>query len=113
MAGHRARRPVSEEGSAEPRSAGKATRGRYGAGPDRIAAVMARAAESGLTRDKAGRISGRVSPDLIERAKARTGLRSDTDLVAFALANIAVEDEFAQVFRDLKGSVDPDLDLGV
>lgn len=74
---------------------------------------MARAEESGLTRGKGGRISGRVSPELIERAKLRTGLRSDTELLAFALANIAVEDDFGQVFRELKGSLDPGLDLGV
>lgn len=79
---------------------------------DRIVAVLVRAKESGLTASKGGRISGRVSPELIERAKARTGLQSDTELVEFALANIAIEDDFAQVFRALKGTVDPDLDLG-
>jgi hypothetical protein len=80
--------------------------------PDHVAAVLARAQESGLTLGKGGRIAGRVSPELIERAKARTGLRSDTELVEFALANIAIEDRFAQVFRALKATVDPDLDLG-
>lgn len=79
---------------------------------DRVIAVLARAEESGLTSSKGDRIAGRVSPELIERAKARTGLRSDTELLEFALANVAVEDDFAQVFRDLKGTVNPDLDLG-
>lgn len=55
---------------------------------ERVAAVLARARESGLTASKGGRIAGRVSPELIERAKARTGLQSDTELVEFALANV-------------------------
>lgn len=80
---------------------------------DQVRAVMRGAADSGLTLSKNGRIAGRVSPELIERAKARTGLQSDTELVEFALANVALDDDFSQVFRELKGTVDPDLDLGV
>lgn len=80
-------------------------------GSARVAAVMTGASESGLTADKTGRIAGRVSRALIERAKARTGLRSDTDLLEFALANLAVEDDFAQVFASVRGKVDPGLDL--
>jgi hypothetical protein len=101
-------------GSRKRRSAasGKsATLRESGANRDRVVAVLARAKESGLTLSKGGRIAGRVSPELIERAKALTGLRSDTELLQFALANIAIEDDFAQAFRELKGAVDPDLDL--
>ncbi|EHP83643.1 hypothetical protein [Methylorubrum extorquens] len=78
---------------------------------EQVVAVMALAQASGLTAGKDSRISGRVSSELIERAKARTGLESDTELVEFALANLAVEDNFAQVFRELHGTVDPGLDL--
>ncbi|MCJ2104116.1 hypothetical protein MKK70_01685 [Methylobacterium sp. E-041] len=78
----------------------------------KVQAVLARAQESGLIAKKGGRIHGRVSPELIERAKARTGIRSDTELVEFALANLAIEDDFADVFRALRGTVDPGLDLG-
>lgn len=78
---------------------------------EQVAAVMALARASGLTAGKDSRISGRVSSELIERAKARTGLESDTELVEFALANLAVEDNFAQVFRELRGTVDQELDL--
>ncbi|WP_246685463.1 hypothetical protein [Methylobacterium sp. WL103] len=77
----------------------------------KVQAVLARAQESGLIARKGGRISGRVSPELIERAKARTGIRSDTELVEFALANLAIEDDFADTFRGLRGTVDPSLDL--
>ena len=61
---------------------------------------------------KGGRIGGRISPALIEKAKARTGIETDTDLIAFALANIAVEDRFAESFKAVRGAVDADLNLG-
>jgi hypothetical protein len=79
---------------------------------ERVAAVMARAELSGLLNEKNGRIAGRVSADLVRQAKARTGLASDTELVEFALANIALEDDFAETFREMKGTVDPKLKLG-
>ena len=84
------------------------TRGRQ----ERVKAVMARAEQSGLLGDKDGRIASRVSSNLIRQAKARTGLTSDTQLMEFALANVALDDDFAEVFRKLKGTVDPDLELG-
>lgn len=78
----------------------------------RINAVLQRAEESGLRAEKTGRIAGRVSADLIKQAKARTGLTSDTELVEFALANVALEDNFAETFRKTRGTVDPTLKLG-
>lgn len=76
-----------------------------------VEAVMRGATDNGLTRNKNGRIAGRVSSELIAEAKARTGLQSDTELVAFALATVALQDDFAETFRNTKGTVDPDLDL--
>jgi hypothetical protein len=78
---------------------------------ERVAAVIVRAEESGLLGDKNSRIAGRVSTRLIDQARARTGLTSDTQLVEYALANIAVEDEFAEAFEVARGAVDPDLQL--
>ena len=78
----------------------------------RFEAVMAAADRSGLLEGKGGRIGGRISPALIEKAKARTGIETDTDLIAFALANIAVEDRFAESFKAVRGAVDADLNLG-
>jgi len=94
-----------------PKSRGKiaARKGKPKAG--QVEAVMRGAERSGLLREKDGRITGRVSSGLINKAKARTGISSDTDLIAFALANIALEDNFGEVFRSLDGTVDPDLDL--
>jgi hypothetical protein len=78
----------------------------------RVSAVMAAAQRSGLLEEKSGRIGGRVSPALVERAKARTGIEADTDLIEFALANIALEDKFADSFKAARGTVDADLNLG-
>lgn len=78
-----------------------------------VGAVMAAAQRSGLLHEKSGRIGGRVSPALVEQAKARTGIKTDTDLIEFALANIALEDRFAETFKAVRGKVDPDLKLGL
>lgn len=77
-----------------------------------VEAVMAAAQRSGLLHEKSGRIAGRVSSTLVKRAKARTGIERDTDLIEFALANIALEDKFAEIFKATRGKVDPDLKLG-
>lgn len=105
----RSARQVPTEGGGTSRS--EESRRKGAVKREQVAAVMALAKASGLTAGKDSRISGRVSSELIERAKARTGLESDTELVEFALANVAVEDNFAHVFRELRGTVDPDLDL--
>jgi hypothetical protein len=61
---------------------------------------MAAAERSGLLRDKGmGRIGGRVSPVLIEQAKVAIGISTDTDLIELALANLALEDKFAETFK--------------
>lgn len=78
----------------------------------RVSAVMAAAERSGLLLEKSGRIGGRVSPELVRQAKARTGIQTDTDLIQFALANLALEDRFAEAFAAVRGTVDADLTLG-
>ncbi|MDE8652307.1 hypothetical protein [Novosphingobium album (ex Liu et al. 2023)] len=78
----------------------------------RVKAVMAAAELSGLLHEKSGRIGGRISPELIRKAKAQTGIATDTDLIEFALANVALEDNFAERFKAVRGTVDPDLKLG-
>ncbi|QCI68990.1 hypothetical protein E8M01_01715 [Phreatobacter stygius] len=73
---------------------------------------MKAAGQSGLLGDKSGRIGGRVSTELVAQAKKQTGIETDTDLIEFALASIALDDKFAEVFRASRGKVDPDLKLG-
>ena len=78
----------------------------------RFEAVMQAAEQSGLLSEKSGRIGGRVSPALIRQAKRRTGIEADTDLIEFALATVALEDNFAATFKKSRGKVDPGLKLG-
>ena len=69
----------------------------------RFEIVMKAAELSGLLEEKSSRIAGRVSPALVEEAKRRTGIEADTDLIAFALAIVALEDNFLQTFKDVRG----------
>jgi len=81
-------------------------------GQARFRAVMKAAEELGLLGGKDTRIGGRMSAQLIAQAKQRTGIEADTDLIEFALANIALKDDFAKTFRETRGTVDPTLKLG-
>ena len=81
-------------------------------GNARVEAVMSAAERSGLLSGKSGRIGGRVSPALVEQAKRQTGIATDTDLIEFALATVALEDDFAESFKKSRGKVDPELKLG-
>jgi hypothetical protein len=78
----------------------------------RFEAVMLAAEQSGLLSGKSGRIGGRVSPALVEQAKRQSGIETDTDLIEFALATIALEDDFAEMFKRSRGKVGPELKLG-
>ena len=78
----------------------------------RVEAVMAAAERSGLLQEKSSRIAGRISPALIRQAKEHSGIETDTDLLEFALANIALDDHFAESFKAARGTVDPALKLG-
>jgi hypothetical protein len=78
----------------------------------RFEAVMQAARKSGLLQEKSSRIGGRVSPALIKPAKRQTGIETDTDLIEFALATVALEDNFAETFKASRGKVDPALKLG-
>lgn len=88
------------------------TAGRFVVSKERFEAVMRAAEQSGLLSKKSGRIGGRVSPALVRQAKRQTGIETDTDLIEYALATIALEDNFAEAFKDSRGKVDPELKLG-
>jgi hypothetical protein len=78
----------------------------------RFETVMLAAKRSGLLKGKNGRIAGRVSPALVAQAKKHTGIKADTDLLEFALANVALEDNFAETFKSARGKIDTRLKLG-
>jgi len=88
------------------------TTGRFVVSKARFEAVMQAAEKSGLLNEKGGRIGGRVSPALVRQAKRQTGIETDTDLIEFALATVALEDNFAEVFKESRGKVDPALKFG-
>jgi hypothetical protein len=48
---------------------------------------------------------------LVAKAKARTGVRSDTDLIELALANLAVADDYAEWLLSQRGTVGQEIDL--
>jgi len=85
---------------------------RFAVSKARFDAVMLAAAKSGLLDEKGGRIGGRVSPALVRQAKRQTGIETDTELIEFALATVALEDHFADVFKESRGKVDAKLKLG-
>jgi hypothetical protein len=86
--------------------------GQFVVSKERFEAVMQAAEQSGLLSKKSGRIGGRVSPALVRQAKRQTGIETDTDLIEFALATVALEDNFAETFKDSRGKVGPELKLG-
>ena len=47
----------------------------------------------------------------MDAAKQRTGLTSETALLEYALAKVAIEDNFAEVLAGLRGSVSKGVDL--
>jgi hypothetical protein len=48
---------------------------------------------------------------LVDQARARTGIRSDTDLIELALANLAVADDYPEWLLSQRASLSRDLDL--
>jgi hypothetical protein len=81
-------------------------------GRARLAAVMRAAELLGLLKEKSARIGCRLNPALVARARMQTSIETDTELIHFALASIALRDDFAEAFRASRGKADPDLKLG-
>ncbi|MER8827773.1 hypothetical protein NKH73_06925 [Mesorhizobium sp. M0938] len=59
------------------------------------------------------RLSGRVPSELIEAAKRRAHVTSDTELLELALSRLALEDDFGTRLVRRKGSIPADIDLGI
>jgi len=70
-------------------------------------------AEGLLGSAKNTRLSGRVSTELVDAAKKRAHVTSDTELLELALSRLALEDDFGARLVARKGSISPDLDLGI
>jgi hypothetical protein len=61
--------------------------------------------------DKDAKVSGRIHRRLLDAAKERTGLQSETALLEYALAKVAIEDDFGAHLARLRGTVSRDVDL--
>jgi len=74
--------------------------------------VLALAETRGLLRGtRTTIVRGRMPEALVEQARARTGIQSDTDLIEVALANLAVADDYPEWLLSQRASVSQDLDL--
>ena len=73
--------------------------------------VLATARDAGLLVGVSGRIAARIRQPLIDAAKARSGITSDTELLEYALARVALEDDFGAKLSAREGRVPPDIDL--
>ncbi len=82
--------------------------------PLRAAATLSAAIKEHLLGpgiEKDARVGGRVALQLLEAAKARSGISSTTQLLEYALAKVAIEDDFGEFLVSQVGTIDADLDL--
>lgn len=74
--------------------------------------IMVIAENEGLLRgERTQVVRGRMPEALVTRAKKRTGIDSDTELIEVALANIAVADDYAHWLLSRRGAVSSEADL--
>jgi hypothetical protein len=73
--------------------------------------VIDTARELGLLGGDNGRIGGRVRRQLVAAAKKKSGIASDTELLQYALAKVALEDDFGVKLVRRKGRITQDIDL--
>jgi hypothetical protein len=75
--------------------------------------ILATAREEGLLGARDRTIGGRVPAPLVEAAKARSGIQSDSELLLYALSKVAVEDDFGRRLVARKGRLSGDVTLDV
>jgi hypothetical protein len=73
--------------------------------------VIDTARQLGLLEGENGRIGGRIRRDLIAAAKEKSGIAADTELLEYALAKVALEDDYGAKLVRRKGRVAKDIDL--
>jgi hypothetical protein len=56
-------------------------------------------------------VRGRMPSVLVEQAKKKSGIQSDSKLIEAALANIVIADDYADWLLAQRGTVSKDLDL--
>ena len=75
------------------------------------AAIIDEAAAVGLLAGTRRPVGVRLPEGLIAAARRRSGATSLTELVEYALAKVALEDDFGPRLLARKGSISPDIDL--
>jgi hypothetical protein len=75
--------------------------------------VVATAKAEGLFAGDNIALGARVPRRLVDRAKERAGISSTTDLIEYALAKVALEDDFGGKLVASKGSIRADIKLDV
>lgn len=73
--------------------------------------VIDTARQLGLLEGENSRIGGRIRRDLVAAAKTKSGIASDTELLEYALAKVALEDDFGTKLVQRKGRIAKDVDL--
>ena len=75
------------------------------------AAIMDEAAAVGMLAGTRRPVGVRLPEGLIAAARKRSGAKSLTELVEYALAKVALEDDFGPRLLARRGSISPDIDL--
>jgi hypothetical protein len=74
--------------------------------------VLTIAEERGLlSGSRTHMLRGRMPVGLVQQAKLKSGISSDSKLLEAALANLAVSDDYAQWLLAQRGTINPELDL--
>jgi hypothetical protein len=73
--------------------------------------VIDTARQLGLLNGESSRIGARIRRDLVAAAKATSGIASDTELLEYALAAVALEDDFGTKLLRREGCIPKDIDL--
>ena len=81
-------------------------------GAGKMRDIVMIAEEKGLFRGTRTKVMrGRMPEALVSRAKARTGIKSDTELLEVALAHLAVADDYPDWLLSRRSTVSQDVDL--
>ena len=90
----------------------RARRAATNAPQDSLHEVLTLAEERGLLAGSRTHVlRGRMPVGLVEQAKLKTGISSDSKLLEVALANLTVSDDYGQWLLSQRGTVNPELDL--
>jgi hypothetical protein len=77
----------------------------------RVATLGTAKAAGYLGGIKSERVGGRVSRRPMSAAKAKSGIKTQTELLEYALSKVALEDDYGKKLLSRKGTIPDDVDL--